>query len=48
MEIDYNWNFYAVQADEKMDREYQRSLLTDDAVKQRVSPPIIVLLFFSL
>ena len=37
--IDYNSNLFVcnVQADEKMDREYQRSLITDEPLKQRVS-----------
>ena len=40
--FDFNWNHYDydVQADEKMDREYhQRSLISDDPLKTRVSAP---------
>ena len=36
--VDYNSNLfgYNVQADEKMDREYQRSLITEEPLKPRV------------
>ena len=42
--FDFNWNHYDydVQADEKMDREYhQRSLISDDSLKTRVSIPLV-------